>query len=227
MISGLGQSGIPSVAMPPRLAADSKSESKVAESKSMREEVDFGYYAETGKAYHSRNAGELGMTLKAFGQQLDLTTSRMRMIRPDIADAEYDLKLEQGHLKVVGDSLDDRSRIWLEESLNGNRELVRLAKDFNELGVEVLDPKGENAFDTKYRHYDKLDATIDRTTRFVSLLNKVASTRPLDRFSHEPYYRAAGLLEEQVMADTYEYQAKGGTIELMRRMESPSFYARF
>jgi len=111
--------------------------------------------------------------------------------------------------------------------VNGDRELVRLAKAFNELAVDVLDPKGANAFDTKGRHYDKLDMTIDRTTRFVALLKKVEATSPSSWWADKPFQRAAGLLEEQVMADTYEYQAKGGTIELLRRMDTPSFYARF
>lgn len=228
MIPGIGHLSNPYVMPQQRpVAAPTSSKQEPNPAFALENGTAFGHYAATETAYHTRNVGQLGRTLEAFGRQLDIVTSRMRMVRPDIADSPYDLKVEQGRLKVVGDTLDERSRIWLEESVNGDRELVRLAKAFNELAVDVLDPKGANAFDTKGCHYDKLDMTIDRTTRFVALLKKVEATSPLSWWADKPFQRAAGLLEEQVMADTYEYQAKGGTIELLRRMDTPSFYARF
>ncbi|MGN6481876.1 hypothetical protein [Luteibacter sp.] len=229
MIGGVGSSVLPSVmSSPANVSRPAKGGETASDPVSAVEyTLDDSWYASTGTDYHTTNAWHLGTTLEAFGKRLDLVTSRMRTIRPDIADAPYDLKLDQGRLVVVGDALDERSRIWLEESVNGDRELVRLAKDFNELAVEVLDPKGKNAFNTKGRHYDKLDMTIDRSTRFVSLLKQVESTSPASSWGWMPFQHAAGLVEEQVMADTYEYQAKGGTIELLRRMDTPSFYARF
>lgn len=171
----------------------------------------------------------LGNTLEAFDKRLDSVTSKLRAIRPDIVDAAYDLQLDQGQLKVVDDSLDGRSRIWLEESLNGDPELVRLAVEFNGLAVDVLDPKGmpESSGWNVGRHYDKLDSTIDRSTRFVSLLKSVRDTSSISWYANMPYHRAAGLVERQVIADTYAYQAKGGAIELMRHMSTPPFYDCF
>lgn len=177
---------------------------------------------------HYESGRRLGKTLEAFGSAFDRVTSRMRAIRPDITDASYDLKLDQGKLKVVGDSMDGRSRIWLEESVNGDRELVRLAKEFNELAVEILDPEvcpEGDGFKWGGRRYDKLDATIDRTTRFVSLLKGMGDSNATEWWLSDDPFRAAELIERQVISDTYEYQAKGGSIELMRRMVTRPFYA--
>ncbi|UPG88625.1 hypothetical protein L2Y96_14495 [Luteibacter aegosomaticola] len=174
----------------------------------------------------SRTHWALGNTLQSFGQRLDATMSRMRDIRPDITDTPFDLKLDHGRLAVVDDSLDERSRIWIEESMNGDSELVRLAGMFNELAVDVLDPKDFRDPSTRIpgRHYDKLSSTIDRSTRFVSLLKGVESTRPDSWYAGTPFHRAAALVERQVIADTYAYQAKGGAIELMRNTSTPPFY---
>lgn len=171
----------------------------------------------------------LGEALEAFDHRLGMVTSKLRTIRPDITDAVYDLKLESGQLKVVDDTLDERSRIWLEESLSGDQELLRLAVDFNALAVDVLDPKDmpEGSGWNIGRHYDKLESTIDRSTRFVSLLKSVRDTSAVSWYAHMPYRRAASLVERQVIADTYAYQAKGGTIELMRNMSTPPFHDYF
>jgi hypothetical protein len=171
----------------------------------------------------------LGDALEAFDHRLGLVTSKLRTIRPDITDAVYDLKLDSGQLKVVDDTLDERSRIWLEESLNGDQELRRLAADFNTLAVDVLDPKDmpETSAWNVGRHYDKLDSTIDRSTRFVSLLKSVRNTSAVSWYADMPYRRAASLVERQVIADTYAYQAKGGAIELMRNMSAPPFHDYF
>lgn len=177
----------------------------------------------------SADEWRLGKALEAFDDRLGVVTSKLRTIRPDITDSVYDLKLDSGQLKVVDDALDERSRVWLEESLNGDRELLRLAVDFNALAVDVLDPKDmpETSSWNVGRHYDKLETTIDRSTRFISLLKGTKTPCAVGWYADMPYQRAAGLVERQVIADTYAYQAKGGAIELMRNMSSSPFYACF
>jgi hypothetical protein len=175
----------------------------------------------------------MAQTLKAFAERLDSLSSKLRSIRPDIADADYDLKLEGKQLVVVDDQLDERSRTWLEVSLNGDRELVRLARSFNDEAVLAFDThnSGPKVYPDNRRSYDHLDATIDRSTRFVSLLKEISKTvtvptqqRASHFFGSSPFERAAALVEKQIIGDTYAYQAKGGALELMRDLSDVSFF---
>jgi hypothetical protein len=164
----------------------------------------------------------IAWSMQEFSIRLNGVTEKMRALRPDLVDAAYDLQLEGNRLTVVDDSLDERSRIWLEESFNGDRELVRLARAVNDEAAHALDiNRHEN---TSGRNtYKGIDATIDRSVKFLAALKRAASMDD-DCVLARPYAHAAFVLERQVMEDTYIYRARGGALELERNLSRSTLF---
>lgn len=167
--------------------------------------------------------------MRVFAARLDSVLDRMRSLRPDLADADYDVAHDSGKLRVVDTDLDERSRIWLEESFNADPELGRLAGEFNALAVTAFDTGStcETGHRRSERTYDELGQSIDRTTRFISVLKKISGDDPSEKklpAKMDPFFATAAFLAKQIVNDTYAYQAKGDQVALMRNLEAPSFY---
>ncbi|WP_157006235.1 hypothetical protein [Luteibacter yeojuensis] len=164
----------------------------------------------------------IAWSMQEFALRLGGVTEKMRVLRPDLVDADYDLQLDGSRLVILDDSLDERSRIWLEESFNGDRELVRLARAVNDEAAHALDINRHD--DTSGRNtYKGVDATIDRSVRFLSALKRTMEMEEGCGWTRR-YAHAALVLERQVMEDTYIYRAKGGAVELERNLNRSSLF---
>lgn len=169
------------------------------------------------------SGASIATRMQDFAIRLDSVTGKMRALRPDLVDASYDLQLDGNQFRIVDTELDERSRIWLEESLSGDRELVRLARGVNDEMVKVLDGK-KSSLSSHLNSYEGLDKTIDRSVHFLSALRGIESDEGKWVPRVNPFARAGIFLEKQIQEDTYIYQAKGGTIELQRTLDKESFF---
>jgi hypothetical protein len=187
-----------------------------------------------------RNYQQLGVDLERFANRLNGLFETMRTIRPDIVDGSYEVIHDEGRLKVVDSTLDERSIVWLEESLNGDRELVRMAAGFNEQVVRTFDTERGNwdeqgvfrRIDDGYgdngwnRDYSGLEATVGRTTRFMSLQRDIDSHRLRPELGeHNRFDRTGIYMEKYIEKDIIQYQStSSGGLEVVRSIEGASMF---
>ena len=195
--------------------------------------------AKCGADLQGLNFSELGSYFARFAERLSGVIDVMRNLRPDIANAEYEVIHDAGRLKVVDSKLDKRATIWLEESFNGDPELVKLAAQFNDQVVRTFDTErgrwdeqgvfhkiGDGYGDNGWgRDYSGLASTVGRTTKFLSLLNDVSSyeIRPWD--DPDPFFRTAIYMEKYIEKDIIQYQpGAAGSVDVVRSIKGPSMF---
>ena len=185
------------------------------------------------------NFFQLGSDFEAFAYRMNAALDAMRSIRPDIIDQDYDVVHEQGRLRVVDSNLDPRSIIWLEESLNGDRELVQLAGRFNDQVVRTFDTErgrrdesgvlhriGDGYTDNGARRdYSGLSQTVGRTTKFISLLRDIESI-DLTLFPADNRFCRTGIyMEKYIEKDIIQYQpGASGSVDVVRSIKGPSMF---
>jgi hypothetical protein len=186
------------------------------------------------------NYGNLGKDFESFAERLDDVLERMKLLRPDITEGSYDLIHDQGRLKVVDAKLDDRSVIWLEESFNGDKLLVERAAAFNDRVVKTFDTErgrmdeegvfrrigdgyGDNGWS---RDYSGLEATVGRTTRFMSLQRDIDSHRLRPELGeHNRFDRTGIYMEKYIEKDIIQYKStSSGGLEVVRSIEGASMF---
>jgi hypothetical protein len=151
-------------------------------------------------------------------------TNKINSERPDIAAQKFDFETSaDGSLKVVSDTMSKSDKDWLQQQLNGDKNLVSLANKFDSLLVQgyssdyqLKSPEGEEDSgnfqkdaNTTY-NYNNLASTIAGSVKFVDLMNqlqgneKVAESQPhVTSVSYtDPatgFYGSAGYVAQQFL----------------------------
>jgi hypothetical protein len=93
--------------------------------------------------------------------------------RPDLANAKFDFKTDNGHLKVVSSTMSAKDKAWLEDQLNSNKALVSATKSFHAHAVEgyqlaaALDDSSSTTIDTA-----TISAAADNKFSFMDVFQR-------------------------------------------------------
>jgi hypothetical protein len=112
----------------------------------------------------------------------------MQMLRPDLMEKPFDTIYDNGRLKVVDTDMTHEEKAWVEEQLNIDGVLARLADAFNRQVVRTYDedngawdeagvfhghvPLNGDAFNESIS-YLGLDRTVNASVKLISLCNDV------------------------------------------------------
>ncbi|AOZ06261.1 hypothetical protein [Cupriavidus malaysiensis] len=122
-----------------------------------------------------RYLSALGAPLKMGGdaeQMAEALVPAMQSLlqqRPDLGNAHFDFALSRGSLVVKSDTLDDADRAWLQDFLNGNKELLQAAQAFHDDAVAGYASWAEA--DGKPLSAAQLDAVSQQADGLVSFMD--------------------------------------------------------
>lgn len=118
----------------------------------------------------------LGQDASNIANALISTMQSVVLERPDLANAQFGFKSDNGTIQVVSDTLSQRDKTWLQNKLNGNSRLVQAVKTFHDHTVRG------------YADWAKLDGQpltqsqtaavnkkADNQTNFMQLFERVAT----------------------------------------------------
>ncbi|MEZ2419047.1 hypothetical protein [Luteibacter sp. RCC_6_2] len=123
----------------------------------------------------------VGLTFKAFAEALVPLLASSVVEQPSILAWDFDVRLDDGRLRVVdADSLTPGEIEWLESRLNAHRQLPKLAAEFNDAVVAAFGDRNHLGYVPLYTEglplkdaIPGLAGTVDRDVKFMSLLRTV------------------------------------------------------
>lgn len=80
--------------------------------------------------------GDLSTRLRGVTSQLATSLHEIVAKRPDLADAQFDFKTDNGRIQVVSKTMTESDRAWVESTLNANAGLVLATREFHQQAVD-------------------------------------------------------------------------------------------
>ncbi|VWB67664.1 hypothetical protein BLA6993_03171 [Burkholderia lata] len=80
--------------------------------------------------------GDLSTKLRDVTSQLATSLHEIIAKRPDLADAQFDFKTDDGRIQVVSKTMTESDRAWVESTLNANAGLVLATRAFHQQAVD-------------------------------------------------------------------------------------------
>ncbi|MET0504448.1 MAG: hypothetical protein ABWZ85_03915 [Luteibacter sp.] len=134
-----------------------------------------------------RNQGAVDDRFLDFYRALEPRLEIMRLLRPSLMEQPFDVVYDDGRLKAVDTSMTTEDRTWLEEELNRDGHIARLADAFNRQVARTYDEDhGIWDLDGNFHgnrplyaglngsiSYNGLNRTVDGSMKLMSLYNDV------------------------------------------------------
>jgi hypothetical protein len=167
-----------------------------------------------------------------FAETLVPCLAGLAVDRPSVVAQAFDLRNDDGRLRVIDTDMSPDDIAWLESRLNSHPSLSKLAANFND---SVVDTYG----DTKHAYYTLrtsngaiedaipgLPDTVDRDVKFMSLLRTVRDADCGlgdlgDYYREHRYELAATRVRDFIMSpDTYRATPSGDVVLAVRPRSS-------
>jgi len=177
------------------------------------------------------NISDVGEAFERLARPLALVLEGMRRVRPDVMARPFDLVSHGSRLSVVDTRLEAEDRMWIEQVLNADGVLGRLAQGFNEQVVRsydtdhgIRDAKGalvrRQSFDegrVGSIDYAGLSDSVDDSVKLMSLLRDVETTSlSAWRSKEHPYQMGGWLVQRYIEGEITEYARGPDGVETLR-----------
>jgi len=176
-----------------------------------------------------------------FANALEPRLQTMKMLRPTIMEKPFDTIYDDGRLKVVDTEMTIDERAWVEDQLNFDGSLPRLADAFNRQvartydedngswdiqgnfhgseslnadGFEVSDPVNASRF--RRINYAGLGNTVNGSVKLMSLYKETANVKLPPYWDEASRYRLGGYLVQNYLQGDVSYYVRlaDGSVEL-------------
>jgi hypothetical protein len=166
------------------------------------------------------NVADVGEAFERLARPLAFMLTSMRRVRPDVMAEPFDLVSHKGRLSVVDTKLGSEDRAWIEQILNTDGALGRLADGFNQQVVRSYDTDHGirnadgvlvqrqvfNDGDMPTIDYAGLSDSVDDSVKLMSLLHDVETTSLTGWRSKDHPYRMGGwLVQRYIQGEITEY----------------------
>jgi hypothetical protein len=176
------------------------------------------------------NVWDVGEAFERLARPLAFMLVSMRRVRPDVMAEPFDLVSHKGRLSVVDTKLGSEDRAWIEQILNADGALGRLADGFNQQVVRSYDTDHgirnadgalveRQAFGIAKGNIDYagLSDTVDDSVKLMSLLHDVETTSLTGWRSKDHPYRMGGwLVQRYIQGEITEYVPGPGGVQTLR-----------
>jgi hypothetical protein len=178
-----------------------------------------------------KNITDVGEAFERLARPLALVLEGMRRVRPDVMGQPFDLVSHGSRLSVVGTKLAAEDCAWIEQVLNADGVLGRLAHGFNDQVVRsydtdhgIRDAKGAlrqtQAFDEGTDgsiDYKGLSDSVDGSVKLMSLLHDVETTSLSGwRSKEHPYQMGGWLVQRYIEGEITEYVRTPDGVDTVR-----------
>jgi hypothetical protein len=125
--------------------------------------------------------------------------SKIETARPNMIGKKWDFVLKDGRIAVTGDNLNAKDKQWLENTLNGNKQIVSAVKDVYASVVKFYENTEDNPYATVSTRYNgnpalyvtDVEKQINGKMPIRELMAKTSALHPHDpEPSRNPYLYA-------------------------------------
>lgn len=177
-----------------------------------------------------KNITDVGDAFERLARPLAFMLVCMRRVRPDVMAEPFDLVSHKGRLSVVDTKLGSEDRAWIEQILNADGALGRLADGFNQQVVRSYDTDHgirnadgalveRQAFGVAKANIDYagLSDSVDDSVKLMSLLHDVETTSLTGWRSKDHPYRMGGwLVQRYIQGEITEYVPGPDGVQTLR-----------